>query len=45
MKKVALITGAAQGIGYETARLLGEQGYSVVLADVQDASAKANELK
>jgi NAD(P)-dependent dehydrogenase (short-subunit alcohol dehydrogenase family) len=45
MKKVALITGAAQGIGFETARLLGEQGYSVILADVQDASAKANELK
>ena len=45
MKKVALITGAAQGIGFETARLIGEQGYSVILADVQDASAKANELK
>jgi NAD(P)-dependent dehydrogenase (short-subunit alcohol dehydrogenase family) len=45
MKKVALITGAAQGIGFETARLLGEQGYSVVLADIQDASEKANELK
>ena len=44
-KKVALITGAAQGIGFETARLLGKQGYSVVLADVQDASAKANDLK
>ena len=45
MKKVALITGAAQGIGFETARLLGEQGYSVVLADVQDASEKAKDLK
>ena len=44
MKKVALITGAAQGIGFETARLLGEQRYSVVLADVQDTSVKANEL-
>ena len=44
-KKVALITGAAQGIGFETARLLGEQGYSVILADIQDASEKAKELK
>ncbi|MBB3701499.1 SDR family NAD(P)-dependent oxidoreductase [Flammeovirga yaeyamensis] len=45
MKKVALITGAAQGIGFETARLLGEKGYAVILADVQDASSKVEELE
>lgn len=32
--KVAVITGAAQGIGFECARLLAERGASVVLADV-----------
>ena len=32
--KTALVTGAAQGIGYEIARALGEAGASVVIADV-----------
>jgi NAD(P)-dependent dehydrogenase (short-subunit alcohol dehydrogenase family) len=32
--KVALITGAAQGLGAETARLLAAEGASVVLTDV-----------
>lgn len=46
MKKVALITGAAQGIGFETARLLGEQEYTVILADVQsNVVQKAEELR
>ncbi len=31
MTTVALITGANKGIGYETARLLGERGMTVLL--------------
>lgn len=34
--KVAVITGAASGIGAESARLFAAEGASVVLADVQD---------
>ena len=33
-KPVALVTGAAQGIGEAISRALGEAGYSVVLGDV-----------
>ena len=32
--KVALVTGAAQGIGFETARRLYARGASVVLTDI-----------
>src|SRR5690242_10655457 len=39
--KVALITGAARGMGAATARRLHEEGGTVVLADVLDAEAKA----
>ena len=31
MKKVALITGAAKGLGFETAQQLGKRGYSVII--------------
>lgn len=34
--KVALITGAAQGIGEETARVLANEGAFVILTDIQD---------
>ncbi|MGG9963255.1 SDR family oxidoreductase [Ferruginibacter sp. SUN106] len=39
-KKVALITGANRGLGFETAKQLGEQGITVVLAARQLSSAK-----
>ena len=32
--KVALVTGAARGIGFETARLLHQRGALVTLADL-----------
>jgi NAD(P)-dependent dehydrogenase (short-subunit alcohol dehydrogenase family) len=46
-QKIALITGANRGIGFETAKQLGEQGVTVVLAARQlgAATEAANELK
>lgn len=42
MNKIALITGANKGIGYETARLLGEQGMTVLIgARTEDAGLAA----
>ena len=38
--KVAIVTGAAGGIGSATARLFAEQGASIVLADLDEAGAK-----
>src|ERR1700676_2131070 len=34
--KVAIVTGAAQGIGVETAALLAQRGATVVLADIDE---------
>ena len=45
MKKVALVTGAAQGIGLETARQLGQKGYAVILADIQSCTSQAKSLQ
>jgi dihydroxycyclohexadiene carboxylate dehydrogenase len=37
--KVAVVTGAAQGIGFETAKRLGREGASIVVADAAEAPA------
>lgn len=39
--RVALVTGAARGIGYETVRLLSARGARVALLDVDEAEARA----
>jgi NAD(P)-dependent dehydrogenase (short-subunit alcohol dehydrogenase family) len=46
-KKVALISGANKGIGFETARQLGQQGITVILGarDLAKGEAAAAELK
>jgi len=46
-KKVALITGANRGIGFETAKQLGEKGITVVVGSrkISDAEAAAAKLK
>ena len=39
--KVAIVTGAAQGIGTECARVLAERGATVIVADINAAGAEA----
>src|SRR5271168_3378415 len=45
--KVAIVTGAAQGIGRAIATRLAEEGARVAIADIQEAAARATaaELK
>lgn len=42
---VAVVTGAAQGVGLATATLLAQRGYEVVLTDVQDLQAQVAQLR
>ena len=46
-KKIALITGANRGIGFETAKQLGEKGVTVIVAarKLSDAEQTATKLK
>lgn len=44
-KKVAIITGSAKGIGFETARVLAEKGYQVVVTARQFEVAQAAATK
>jgi NAD(P)-dependent dehydrogenase (short-subunit alcohol dehydrogenase family) len=43
--KVAVVTGAAQGLGLVTAALLARQGFQVVLTDLQDLDAQVARLR
>jgi NAD(P)-dependent dehydrogenase (short-subunit alcohol dehydrogenase family) len=44
-KKVAVVTGAAQGVGLVTATLLARRGYQVLLTDVQPLDAPLARLR
>ncbi len=44
-KKVAVITGAAQGIGRPTAELFAEQGYLLALIDLRSLAATAGAVR
>ena len=43
--KVAVVTGAAQGIGETYAKALAEEGARVVVSDIADPSRVVDEIK
>jgi NAD(P)-dependent dehydrogenase (short-subunit alcohol dehydrogenase family) len=43
--RIAVVTGAAQGLGLETATLLASRGYAVVLTDVQSVESPVESLR
>jgi 3-oxoacyl-[acyl-carrier protein] reductase len=43
--EVAIVTGAAQGIGHGIALVLAEAGANIVIGDLQDASATVQEIR
>ena len=43
--KTAVVTGAAQGLGFETARLLARQGFEVILTDIQPLDGPLAQLE
>ena len=43
--QVAIVTGAAQGIGKGIALVLAEAGASIVIGDIQDASSTVEEIR
>ena len=45
MGKTAVVTGAAQGVGFATASLLASSGYTVVLTDIQELDAPLARLR
>ncbi|NUQ30615.1 MAG: SDR family NAD(P)-dependent oxidoreductase, partial [Acidobacteriaceae bacterium] len=43
--RVAIVTGAAQGIGRRTAEILGEAGYTLLLLDMQPCEAALSAVR
>lgn len=44
-RRIAVITGAAQGIGRRTAELLAERGYAIAIIDMRDPTATLQSLQ